>query len=71
MTESDQSILRDIAISQAPREFDDEGEMGFEDVVNGNEPLMISNAGGEMEALADQSGASGPIYQMVAGFYQL
>ncbi|KAF7973473.1 hypothetical protein HWV62_15074 [Athelia sp. TMB] len=70
MSESEQSLLQDIALGQAPREMDDEDvHMDYTEVINGEEPLMISNAGGELEALRPP-GEAGPVYQIDGGFYK-
>lgn len=63
-------MLKDIAIGRAPRELDEEDsdvQMDYAGVVNGEEPLMISYAGGELEALR----AAGPNDELVGGFYKL
>lgn len=50
-----------------PMESDGDMDMGFEAVINGDEPLMISHAGGELEALA----GDGEDQDLVGGFYRL
>lgn len=73
MTESEQSLLQDIAIGWVPRELDDEQgvQMNYERVINGEEPLMISNAGGELEALQSSGNAGLVDYQLGREFYKL
>lgn len=75
MSESEQSLLQDIAIGRAPRDVDDEQDtqMNYEGVINGEEQLMISNAGGELEALRTSGdiGQEQAVYQLGGGFYKL
>lgn len=75
MSESEQSLLQDIAIGRAPRDVDDEQDtqMNYEGVINGEEQLMISNAGGELEALraSGDIGQEQAVYQLGGGFYKL
>ncbi|KAF7976958.1 hypothetical protein HWV62_5018 [Athelia sp. TMB] len=74
MSESEQSLLQDIAIGRAPRDVDDEQDtqMNYEGVINGEEQLMISNAGGELEALRTSGdiGQEQAVYQLGGGFYK-
>lgn len=69
MSESEQNLLKDIVVGRALQDNEDT-DMDYAGVINGDEPLAISNAGGELEALRPL-GESGPIYQVGAGFYKL